>query len=96
MLLMPLIPPDFHTQIAATSSTGEEKAQSRHVTVLQGRVDALETQASDTSPQYRWLYREARTGNQFDKFPNLNSPLSSCLDVPGLGAEGYGLHPGER
>merc|ERR1711871_197905 len=40
MLLMPLIPPDFHTQIAATSSSGEEKAQSRHVTVLQGRVDA--------------------------------------------------------
>ena len=48
MLLMPLIPPDFHTQIAATSSSGEEKAQSRHVTVLQGRVDALETQVSMT------------------------------------------------
>ena len=63
MLLMPLIPPDFHTQIAATSSSGEEKAQSRHVTVLQGRVDALETQVSMTPTFNTTLRRQSMVAN---------------------------------
>lgn len=65
MLLMPLIPPDFHTQIAASSSNGEERAQSRHVTVLQGRVDALETQASATD------CRHNHCGGKESTFANL-------------------------